>query len=202
MNIYEAEGTDAIVDLRAAAAELKGSSSVTNDTTRRQIVAEIQTAALLDIALSLRVVAAEARAAMPDPHALTLLDSAEPEADAPRDFLIVGDLVLVDGNDEPAEVKAFGQSEGSITVDVLFANGAESRVWLDNVHRLTGDEGEAEEVAEASVAAIETEIADAAAPAEEAREDDADIDDDFGDEPTTALDTLKAAKKSKKGSKK
>lgn len=225
MNIYESEGTDAIVDLRAAAAELKGSASVTNDTVRRQIVAEIQTAALLDIALSLRVVAAEARAAMPE-FATEATDEGPAEDD--RDFLIVGDLVVADGMDEPGEVRGFGSSEGAMYADVLFAGGAESRVWISNLTRLVGDERDddaMQEAAEASIAAVgemtldrEGEIL---AGADDEPEDDIepgdvvdDIDDDFdGDTHTaaaTALDTLreneaarKAAKKSgKKGSKK
>lgn len=224
MNIYEAEGTDAIVDLRAAAAELKGSASVTNDTTRRQIVAEIQTAALLDIALSLRVVAAEARAAMPVAFATAELVSDEPPAE--RDFLIVGDLVAVEGYDDPAEVVKLGVSEGAVWAEVVFASGADARVWASIVTRLVGDERDddaMQEAAEASVAAVgemtldrEGEIL---AGADDEPEDDIeipvdDIDDDFdGDHHTaaaTALDTLKAneaerkaAKKSgKKGSKK
>lgn len=208
MNIYEGEGTDAIVDLRAAADELKKSTGVTNDTTRRQIVAEIQTAALLDIALSLRVVAAEARAAMPE----YVTETTEEEEPAERDFLIVGDLVAVDGYDEPGEVTKLGVDQGAVWADVVFAGGADVRTWASAVHRLIGDECDddaMQEAAESSIAAIgemtldrEGEIL---AGADDEPEDDtevADIDDDF-DEPTTALDTLKAAKKSgKKGGKK
>lgn len=216
MNIYEGEEVDAIVDLRAAAAELKASPGITNDGVRRRVVAEIQTAALLDIALSLRVVAAEARAAMPSP----LVETA-PEIPAERDFFIVGDLVAVNGHDEPAEITGFGQSEGALYADVLFANGAESRAWLDTLTRLVGDERDddamqeateriAGAVAEAS-AFTSDEIESGIAPVElEPADLVDDIDNDFdGDHhpaAASALDVLKAneaaRKAAKKGSKK
>lgn len=222
MNIYEPEGTDAIVDLRAAAAELKAVGSITSESARRHAVAEINTAALLDIALSLRVVAAEARAAMPSPFTETTED-AGPESDADRDFLIEGDLVIADGMDEPGEVRGFGQSEGAMYADVIFAGGAESRVWLSNLTRLVGDERDddaMQDAAERSIEAIAAETGSEPADPESGTPDPEpadlvdDIDDDFdGDTHTaaaTALDVLKeneaarkAAKKSgKKGSKK
>lgn len=208
MNIYEAEGTDALVDLRAAAHELKGSTSITNDVVRRQVVAEIQTAALLDIALSLRVVAAEARAAMPE----FVAEYAEPEPPAERDFLVEGDLVVVDGYDDPAEVVKLGVSEGAVWAEVVFASGADARVWGSTVHRLIDDERDDDAMQEA-IERIVNVVAEASAftsaeleagIAPVTLEDDVeDIDDDFEGEATTALDTLKAAKKSgKKGSKK
>ena len=230
MNIYEPEGTDAIVDLRAAAAELKAVGSITSESARRHAVAEINTAALLDIALSLRVVAAEARAAMPSPFTETIDDAgAEPEAD--RDFFIEGDLVVADGMDEPGEIRSFGQSEGAFYADVLFAGGAESRVWLSNLTRLVGDERDddaMQEAAERSIEAIAAERSIEAIAAESEREvgpdgepvgdpereDDEpertdlvdDIDADFdGDRPpaaATALDVLKANEAERKAAKK
>jgi hypothetical protein len=210
MNIYEGEGVDAIVDLRAATAELKGSASVTNDTVKRQIVAEIQTAALLDIALSLRVVAAEARAAMPEFVAEYVAEYAEPE----RDFLVEGDLVAVDGYDDPAEVVKLGVSEGTVWAEVVFASGADARVWGSTVHRLIGDERDdaaMREAAEKSVVAVNAELArlNAAADAEGEIEpadlvDDIDADFDGGQHPAaaTALDMLKANEAERKAAKK
>ena len=221
MNIYEPEGTDAIVDLRAAAAELKAVGSITSESARRHAVAGINTAALLDIALSLRVVAAEARAAMPSPFTETIDDAgAEPEAD--RDFFIEGDLVVADGMDEPGEIRSFGQSEGEYYADVLFAGGAESRVWLSNLTRLVGDERDddaMQEAAERSIEAIAVESEREVGPDGEPvgdpeREDDEpertdlvdDIDADFdGDRPpaaATALDVLKANEAERKAAKK
>ena len=221
MNIYEPEGTDAIVDLRAAAAELKAVGSITSESARRHAVAEINTAALLDIALSLRVVAAEARAAMPSPFTETIDDAgAEPEAD--RDFFIEGDLVVADGMDEPGEIRSFGQSEGAFYADVLFAGGAESRVWLSNLTRIVGDERDddaMQEAAERSIEAIAAESEREVGPDGEPvgdpeREDDEpertdlvdDIDADFdGDRPpaaATALDVLKANEPERKAAKK
>lgn len=221
MNIYEPEGTDAIVDLRAAAAELKAVGSITSESARRHAVAEINTAALLDIALSLRVVAAEARAAMSSPFTETIDDAgAEPEAD--RDFFIEGDLVVADGMDEPGEIRSFGQSEGAFYADVLFAGGAESRVWLSNLTRLVGDERDddaMQEAAERSIEAVAAESEREVGPDGEPvgdpeREDDEpertdlvdDIDADFdGDRPpaaATALDVLKANEAERKAAKK
>ena len=207
MNIYEPEGSDAIVDLRRAAAELRSSGSITGESTRKATVAEIQTAALLDIALSLRVVAAEARAAMPSPFAEM---PAEPESDEPRDFLIVGDLVTAEGMDEPGEIRAFGQSEGAFYAEVSFAGGAESRVWIDALTRLYGDERDepSDETVESIVATVADEIE--RTPAETADLVD-DIDGDFDGDTHTAAATAhdthtanEAARKAakKKGSKK
>ncbi len=197
MNIYEGEGVDAIVDLRAAAAELKKSASITNDGVRRQTVAEIQTATLLDIALSLRVVAAEARAAMPPLFAEET--TVEPEPD--RDFLIVGDLVIVEGMDEPGEVKALGVSEGAVWADVLFANGAESRVWQDQITRLVGDEMPAESVEEV-VAVVAEELAAKTDPDVVIDDIDDDFDGDHHTAAATALDTLKENERARKAAKK
>lgn len=220
MNIYEAEGTDAIVDLRAAAAELKSVGSITSESARKAAVAEITAATLLDIALSLRVVAAEARAAMPSPFAeLDTMTDAGAE-DGERDFFIEGDLVVVDGMDEPGEIKSFGQSEGALYAVVLLANGAETRAWLDSMHRLVGDERDDDTMQEASetTSTIDPELArlNAAADAEGeieepagedvARELASDIDDDFdGDHHTaaaSALDVLKANEAERKAAKK
>jgi len=216
MNIYEPEGVDAIVDLRKAAAELRGVSSVTSDVVRRQIIAEISTAALLDIALSLRVVAAEARAAMPSPFMDAEPEAAPTEDDRDRDFLIVGDLVAADGMDEPGEVRGFGQSEGAMYADVIFAGGAESRVWLSNLTRLVGDERDDDAMQEAAESSIEIVNAERVAemagitaePEEHVEPADLvdDIDGDFeGDTHTaaaTALDVLKASEAARKGGKK
>lgn len=212
MNIYEPEGTAAIADLRAAAAELRAAGSITSESARRAAIAEIQTAALLDIALSLRVVAAEARAAMPSPFTETA--EPEPADDRDRDFLIEGDLVAVDGLDDPAEVFGFGQSEGAIYAKIRLVDGTETRAWLDALTRLVGDERDdaaMQEAAEKSVVAVNAELArlNAAADAEGEIEpadlvDDIDADFDGGQHPAaaTALDMLKANEAERKAAKK
>lgn len=217
MNIYEDEGSTGIVDLRAAAHELKLSAGVTNDATRRALVAEIQTAAMLDIAASLRILADESRFAMGATFRGELIgsdDEAESE-ELPRDFLVVGDLVAVSGYDDPAEVRGLGFSEGALWADVLFATGADARVWASGVTRLVGDEADDESMK----AAVEETIAEIAAlNAEADGEPDLsetregiealvdDIDDDFdGDrhpEAATALDVLKANEAARKAGKK
>lgn len=210
MNIYESEGTDVIVDLRAAAAELRAAGSITSESARRAVIAEINTATLLDIALSLRVVAAEARAAMPSPpteaDALTADDRETPE-----DFVVEGDLVAVDGLDDPAQVVGFGQSEGAIYAKIKLIDGTETRAWLESLTRLVGDELGVDAMQDASEVDAAGADGETVEPADLV--DDIDADFDGGQHPAaaTALDVLKAneaerkaAKKagSKKGSKK
>lgn len=221
MNIYKDDDDGAAtVDLDAATTELKATSLIQNDEVRRQRMSEISAAALLDIALSLRVVAAEARAAMPE---LGTIEYAEgDDVPAERDFLVVGDLVAVDGLDDPAEVVGFGQSEGATYAKIRLVDGTEARAWLDTLTRLRGDERDddtMQEAAEKSVTAIAdddvsthegesgglyVEPDDAPADAAEGYVDD--LDDDFeGDSFTaaeSALDTLRANEAARKAAKK
>lgn len=156
MHIYEPEAADALVNLRAATSELRAAGSITSESAKRAAIAEIQTAALLDIAYSLRVVAAEARAAMPDPFADSDVE-ATPEGGEPGsdDFLTEGDLVAVDGIDDPAEVVDFGTSEGTFYAHVRFPDGAVTKVWLENLTRLVGDDRDDESMQRAAERSIE-----------------------------------------------
>lgn len=200
MNIYETEGDETIVNLPAAVRELKGVGALSGDSARKMAIAELQTAALLDIALSLRAVAADAR--------LGLVDAAvEPESDEPegeRDFFIEGDLVVAPGMDEPGEIKGFGQSEGDIYATVLFAGGAESRVWISDLTRLVGDERDDAAMQTASEAEKGADIEVEPEPTGADLVDD--IDNDFdGDSHTaaaSALDVLKANEAERKAAKK
>lgn len=201
MNIYEAEGTDAIVDLRAAAHELKSSTSITNDNVRRQCVAEISAAALLDIAGSLRAIADEARAAMPEPFELV----GEPieGGDTPErgdDFLVVGDRVRIDGFGDIGVCEKFGASEGSAFAEVRYSDDALVKTWIENLVRVHDDDEHEHDDDELERGDEEHEPpvgGDGLAILE-----DRDELDDFT--PPSALDLLKAteAKPKKKGGKK
>lgn len=144
MNIHE-DGT-AEIDLDELAADLESARLIHNDSVRRGTVARVQAAALLDIAMSLRILAAEAGAAMGvDISGEFDYAPAEPDYgeldDAPRDFLIVGDLVTVKGDTEPGEVIAVG-SDGEPWADVDFAVTKGMRYYARNLERLVGDAGE------------------------------------------------------------
>lgn len=218
MNIYESEGTDAIVDLRAAAHELRASSTITHDATRRAAIAEIQTAALLDIALSLRVVAADARQGIADAFADLGVEEA-PEPAGPR-TPIVGDVVARAGANGFPTGPALGH-----LIDVVVSEGAYVgvvqtpnddvivRTWLEELAVLEGDEGdepdphaevivEAGRVAEMAGVSHIADEPDGYEIPEEA--DEPEPEDDFESErPATALDALKADEKAaKKGKKK
>lgn len=224
MDIYTPGGS---IDIAASTVALRQSGSITSESARRAVVAEVTAAALLDIADSLRVVRDEALAAMSDndPDYLEPTDEAAVTGGEPvADVLTVGDLVTVDGMDEPGEITGYGASEGSIYVDVRFASGAESRAWIETVHRLVGDDGDkpdplatidppaieivsAERVIEmAGGITIEPEDPDAGVPAPEPEDLVDDIDADFdGDQhpaAMSALDVLKANEAERKAAKK
>lgn len=201
MNIYETDASGALgVDLHRAATELRSVGAM-SEGLRRAAVAEIQAAALLDIAVSLRVLAAEAAAAMPEEG-----DTERPdEIDNPKhnddDFLVVGDLVLVDGYDEPGEVTRLGVSEGATWAEVTLASGAIiGRVWAENLTRLVGDEA----AAIATLPATEADEAEAAAivAADHVDEIDDDFDGDEHGEAKSALDVLRANEAERKAKKK
>lgn len=143
VNIYESNALGRVVDLDAAASELKGSATITNDNVRRQCVAEISAAALLDIAGSLRAIADEARAAMPEPFELV----GEPieGGDTPErgdDFLVVGDRVRIDGFGDIGVCEKFGASEGSAFAEVRYSDDALVKTWIENLVRVHDDEHE------------------------------------------------------------
>lgn len=193
MDIYTTEGADTVVDLRRAAAELKGSSSITSGDVRRAIVAEIHAAALLDIALSLRVLAAESRAAMVGELA-DIPEYGEGEPAEVDDFFVVGDVVLIDdeAGSPVATITHLGMSEGSVVATLLLDGGETVKAWTDCLTRVTPEPpGEGDEVGEPIVG----------------RDDPVDdIDSDFDGDPhetaTSALDTLKRNEAERKADKK
>lgn len=205
MNIYEDDGTRGVLDFAKAKRELEGVSSITNAESRRAALSELTTAALLDIAYSLRSVGAEASLALLGSGVLT---STEPEPDEPaddRDFLVVGDLVHRRDDTEPGEVVKVGVTEGETFADVAFANGSEGRYFQRDLVRLRGDNVDPEFV-ETIVESVGEAATTDDAPAETAEGYADDLDDDFeGDTFTaaeSALDTLRANEAARKAAKK
>lgn len=211
-DIYPDEGSSGVIDIGKARDALKLSAGM-NDAQRRTHVAEITAAAMLDIAASLRPIGAEAASALnwasttEEPDIAAAQRIGETIEDR-GDFLVIGDLVVVDGNDEPGEVRGFGNDQGEITVDVAFANGADGRYFLANVHRLVGNDRDDDTMREAAEASGDDRTPDEVghdeafgelAKLNAAADAEGEIDDDF-DAPATALDALKAKSK-KKGKK-
>ena len=124
MNIYE--GGE--VDLDAATHELKTSSSIVHEASRRAVVAEVTAAALLDIARSLRVVAADAAQGI-----ATLFPTDEPaEEEAAERVLEEGDRVrLKDGT--TGVVVGASESEDQPVVHVQTEHFGVLKVWLNLV---------------------------------------------------------------------
>jgi hypothetical protein len=122
-------------DPDSAAEELARTEAMGSDAHRRA-VARISTAALIDIAASLRILAAEVVFS-------GVLDDAdtEPTVDAPiaeetRDFFVEGDTVRVIGDDtEPGEVVGLGFDQGEAYANVEFAGGQE-RYYVRNLERV------------------------------------------------------------------
>lgn len=205
MNIYEEDGTQGVLDFAKAKRELKGVSSITNAESRRAALSELTTAALLDIAYSLRSVGAEASLALLGSGVLT---STEPEPDEPtddRDFFVVGDLVHRRDDTEPGEVVKVGVTEGETFADVAFANGSEGRYFQRDLVRLRGDNVDPAFV-ETIVESVGEAVTADDAPADPADGYADDLDDDFeGDNFTaaeSALDTLRANEAARKAAKK
>lgn len=219
MDIYTDEGS---LDYEKARAAVAASGKVTSDPIRKAQIAELQTAALIDLAESFSMVALEAMLAMPQPDAPAPgEDLAEFEVEAGefvrvRDFLIVGDLVHVIDDTEPGEVRRLGVDQGEVWAEVDFANGVQGmRYFSRNLKRIIGDAPDAEFVEDvAALTALEAEqdredeleegLADVDTGGMTGAEidgklgpdaDEGEIEDDF--EPT-ALDKLDGKKKSKK----
>jgi hypothetical protein len=143
MNIYDTTDPETIVDIYKAADELRASGGITNSEVRRAAVAEIQAAALLDIAGSLRVLAIEALSAMPEQAEAASGEPVQDERD--RDFLIEGDIVSPIGNDDfVGQVESFGVSEGATYANVVWEDGARGRAWLEQLNRVITAESDAD----------------------------------------------------------
>lgn len=140
MNIHE----DGELDLAKATAELQGVGMIHDANTRRNAIATLQTAALLDIAGSLRIVAADAMLGLQgaDDSVAVSDDDEIPMTDETRDFFVEGDRVSIhpadaadDGSLEGV-VKKLGMSEDTEYAIVEWSDGQESRVWTALLFRI------------------------------------------------------------------
>tara|TARA_R100000664_G_scaffold33433_1_gene50534 strand:+ start:764 stop:1378 length:615 start_codon:yes stop_codon:yes gene_type:complete len=199
MDIYEKDDeAHVVIDIDRARDELRRSAGIHNRDDRRAAVAEVTAAALLDIALSLRPLAAEAYAAMHGAHFVQGTVEEGP-SDEERDFLVVGDLVHVEGDTEPGEVVKLGVDQAEVYADVHFASGADKRYWQRELVRLRGDKVEDDEGGESGDEPI-----DYGRPvhAEEVDDIDSDFDSDAHPAAESALDVLKANEAARKAAKK
>lgn len=200
MDIYNLDETvHGVIKIDAARLELAKSGAINLESTRRATVAEITAAALLDIASSLRLVAAEAGLAMAgsgmfsDPYADV---EPEPVTDETRDFLVIGDLVHLRGQDRTGEVVKLGFSEDEVVADVVFVgDDGPSRLFARDLVRLRGDEATVEEAAK-------DEVESAVAEEDLVDDIDADFDGDTHEAAASALDLLKANEAARKAGKK
>lgn len=177
------------VDLAALRAELASSGGIHNDTLRRESVARVSAAALLDIAFSLRTLAAEASLAMLGSGAFVdAVDEEDVVDEDGRGVLLVGDIVRCLDEDEAVRVvTGVGVTEGDLYADVALDGDASNarRAWQRDLERVPG----------ASVAVASRPDLD--------EDNDEDDDDDFT-APASALDALRDLEKKpakKKGKK-
>ena len=101
-------------DLERAADELRQIGAMSSESARREAIAKISTSALLDIAASLRVIAAEAELAMIGPvdFSEAAPDELDGISDHDRDFLVVGDRVAPDDTAELGTVTELDNDGG------------------------------------------------------------------------------------------
>lgn len=224
MNIYD---EDLKFDPDKAAAELRATPAVSNKDAKRETVAIIQTAALIDIADSLRTLAIEAAIAMAKRGDLGGLDPIEGEVE----FGEVNSLAIIDApegtrvtlrdNGYGSPVGTLdGQSgidQGTAWVGVVFQDGdSAARVWAHDIVAVAYPDGEPVELTgsvtypdgtTSSTAReyVEPEVEAPVADAEPAELEDHldDIDADFeGDEHGRAEAAVKALKARERAAKK
>ncbi|UYL87159.1 hypothetical protein QEH40_gp38 [Microbacterium phage OscarSo] len=203
---------DGRLDIDAAEHELKASSTITHDPTRRAVVATLQTAALLDIARSLRMVAADAELGIMSSGLITGPERIDPEEIVERpttaaeaddrgiaidDFLIEGDVVsleLEEGEVAVGTVTKLSVSEGDVVAHVDFGDGEPAKVWARTLTRIVGDEKPGPDEKAEVVVDPELVRLNAAADAE------GELEDDFT--PASALDALRELATDEKPAKK
>lgn len=183
MDIYS--NPDGVIDIGKVKHELESAFTIAHEPTRRSVLQQLNVAILLDIASSLRPLAAEALAAMPEPSAAVV----EPESGPVADMFVEGDFVVADGMDEAGRILRFGYSEGAAYADLQLTSGVEVRTWVDRLIRVVDgvEERHAEPVADDDVDGLD---------AEPNAESD-DVEDDFMENPLDAL-REKATKKATK----
>lgn len=140
MNIYQEDGT---VDLDLAREELRATRLISNEKAQRARLAEINAAALLDIAASLRPMAAEVISSMAigDERAHRY-DDVEPVADDDhRDFFVVGDLVHIIDTERVGTIVELGFDDAEMVARVAFEGGSATMTYFARqLERLVGDE--------------------------------------------------------------
>lgn len=134
MNIYDSDGA---LNLDAAR---KANNALPRAAVDPKMQAQqIANAALLDIAESLRPLAAEALAAAAE-NAIRH-DSEDDSGFGSEYPFEVGDVVYVEGIDGPGEIVGFRDTEGETFAVVRYSGGSVTTA-LRNLHRLVGDEGD------------------------------------------------------------
>lgn len=184
MKIHTEDGR---LDTAAARREIGAAASTSHADTRRAMLAEVQAAALVDVAESLQILADEVLIAQGVASAPAVAEPAPA-----RDFLVVGDVVTVGDDTEPGEILAFGFDQGWWWAEVRFAVGI-SRFFVRNLERVTPAKI-------ALAGGSEPELDEHGIPigraATEIETDTDELDDDFGGDAhpvaASALDTLKA----------
>lgn len=130
------------IDLADLTLELDRAVRIENEQIRTTTMRRIQIEACLDIAVSLRTLAAEsARAMLMEDYADGVAPGPEPDDEpdpAERDFLVVGDLVHILDGEDVFEVLQVGTSEGESWAEIN--DGGIVRYWQRNLVRLRGDE--------------------------------------------------------------
>ena len=158
---------DATLDLERAAREVASLGQATNTATAANTLRYVTTAALIDIAASLRALAAEP---VPEEPARHEDDEPDPNVNEvePVEPLDVGDLVTpLDDRDLVGIIEAIGETEGEAFAVVDWGNGDTSKVWLKHLERVTPA---VVEYADGSP----VEVDDYDVPVLEARDDDGD----------------------------
>lgn len=108
-----------------------------SESLKRATIASISAAAQIDIAASLRIIAAEAALAMSGAP----LDTDEPDEPEDEEPLVEGDVVLVDGEGEPGTISGFRFTEGEYFAAVERPDGG-GLIAVSRLTRLVGDEGD------------------------------------------------------------
>ena len=126
-----------MMDIDQMRDEVQGIARDTSAERRRDRYNAALITTLLDVAESLRVLAAESEAAM---HPMTVTQHIEMPTD--DDAIVVGSVVYAEHIDGPGEVKGFGETEGKMYAEVDFGGDNFFKVWVDALHLLTGDEGD------------------------------------------------------------
>lgn len=188
-----------MMDIEQMRAEVRSIPLDTNVEQRRSRYNVALISTMLDVAESLRVLAAESAAAM---QGVNL--PAPTWKEEPGDEIGIGSIVYAEHIDGPGEVKGFGQTEGKALAVVDFG-GNEMKVWLDDLHLLTGDEGtEPDPLAEVIIDLDEvsepTDL-DGNVIAQQGETNEPDVDADFAADPLEVV-KRKAAARKKKGSEK